>query len=54
LDFWFRPDNDQLLGPVAYDRESSLPSRYMMRWFKQTEEFDEIVKQKFAQDFLNL
>ena len=53
LDFWFRPDNDQTTV-VAYDRESSLPSRYMTRWFKQGDEFDEIVKKKFAQDFQNL
>jgi len=51
IDFWFRDDNDQSLGPKPYDRETTLPQKYMIRWFKQTEEFDEIVKKKFAQDF---
>lgn len=36
-----------------YDRES-LPIQYVKRWFKPTNEFREIVKLRFEQDFKNL
>ena len=38
LDFWFRSDDDDHIGgihsSIAYDREQSLPQKFMMRWFK--------------------
>jgi len=40
IDFWFKLDIDQPLGLSSYDRDTSLPNEYMMRWFKQDETFD--------------
>lgn len=35
LEFWFKGDNEpSIAGLNTYDRESSLPPKYMLRWFK--------------------
>ena len=47
IDFWFRGDNN-VSEYTAYDRETSLPPRYMIRWFKPDDDFRNIVKTKFA------
>ena len=53
LDFWFRGDNDTN-ELTNYDRETSLPQAFMLRWFRPNEEFREIVKFKFEEDFQRL
>lgn len=56
LDFWFRdsddPDKIQVIN--KYDRETTLPKKYMKRWFKGTEEFDQLVQKNFTDDFKRL
>jgi uncharacterized protein (DUF924 family) len=55
LEFWFRgEDEPSISGMSTYDRESSLPSKFMMRWFKQSESFDDFIKDNFALDFERL
>lgn len=47
IDFWFKLDNDAPLGLSTYDRDTTLPNEYMIRWFKQNEDFDNLVKSRF-------
>ena len=54
LDFWFQCELPDGSTDLSYDRESSLPPRYILRWFKQSEQFDSVVKEKFEQDFVRL
>ena len=56
LDFWFRDSDDpqKVQVPNKYDRESTLPKKYMKRWFKSSDEFDILVQQNFTDDFKRL
>ena len=51
IDFWFKIDDNEALGMNTYDRDTSLPQEYMSRWFKQDEDFENLVKGKFKIDF---
>ena len=39
---------------LAYDRESSFPTNLKKRWFKPDDQFDQMVRTNFRQDFENL
>ena len=56
LDFWFRgsDDPDQITVTNPYDRETTLPRKYMKRWFKGNEDFDKMVFKNFREDFKRL
>ena len=56
LDFWFRDSDDPQKISVTntYDRETTLPKKYMKRWFKGNEEFDKLVQKNFTEDFQRL
>ena len=56
LDFWFRGSDDPNEIGMAnmYDRETSLPKQYMVRWFKGNQQFDALVRSNFLDDFKKL
>ena len=45
LDFWFSiGEGDEQASIDVYDRQTDMPKEYMNKWFKQTPEFDTIVR----------